>query len=451
MSRILVPPEVLLQVAEQFERGALHLEGMNKALNHSLSQMSGEWDGMTRERFYGDFQRAVREMNQTLEHMHQVHVELKRAAIKFKILDGSLDPNCVNPELLPRPEEVSRPGDGGQAADDAKSPDHTLLFTDRDGQTVAEFSSSSKLEDLIGEYQEDDEGNVTFEGQNGSRLSVNTGNLDQLLEQYKNQKEFFTRPEILYSPRRSTADFLQYALDEGYDPVTFERMGDSPNPDAQNFVNFNRMKGEVNFKVYYEPIHKTIRDTADTGLNMIPVVGTIKGAVELYTGRSMVTNEELSNVQKGVTIVSMLPFAGAARPIGKLFKGAGKGVKVGEGAAQAGKHVDEVAEGVETLAKIGDDFGKAGELVENPGTKIDWSKVSSHGMERMNERGVTKEMAELWVENGKALSQNNGKKHLFFSEEGAAVVANDGTLVTVIPKSKYDDAYKALSKSLFGR
>jgi hypothetical protein len=69
----------------------------------------------------------------------------------------------------------------------------------------------------------------------------------------------------------------------------------------------------------------------------------------------------------------------------------------------------------------------------------------------MNERGVTKEMAESWVENGKALSQNNGSKHLFFSEEGAAVVANDGTLVTTIPKSKYDDAYKALSTSLFGK
>ncbi|ANE46719.1 hypothetical protein SY83_11045 [Paenibacillus swuensis] len=69
----------------------------------------------------------------------------------------------------------------------------------------------------------------------------------------------------------------------------------------------------------------------------------------------------------------------------------------------------------------------------------------------MNERGVTKEMVESRVKNGKALSQNNGSKHLFFTDEGAAVIANDGTLVTVIPKSKYDDAYKALSESLFGR
>jgi hypothetical protein len=69
----------------------------------------------------------------------------------------------------------------------------------------------------------------------------------------------------------------------------------------------------------------------------------------------------------------------------------------------------------------------------------------------MSERGVSKEMAESWAKNGKALSQNNGNKHLFFSQEGAAVVAKDGTLVTVIPKSKYDDAYKALSESLFGK
>ncbi len=108
------------------------------------------------------------------------------------------------------------------------------------------------------------------------------------------------------------------------------------------------------------------------------------------------------------------------------------------------------AKGIGSGVKIGDSFGKAGTLVKNLGTKIDWSKVSTHALERMNERGVTKKMAESWVENGKALSQNNGSKHLFFSKEGAAVVANDGTLVTVIPKSKYDDAYKALSQLLFG-
>ncbi|WP_156130611.1 hypothetical protein [Paenibacillus durus] len=49
------------------------------------------------------------------------------------------------------------------------------------------------------------------------------------------------------------------------------------------------------------------------------------------------------------------------------------------------------------IAKIGDSFGKAGTLVKNPGTKIDWSKVSSHALERMKERGVTKKMAKSWL------------------------------------------------------
>ena len=102
------------------------------------------------------------------------------------------------------------------------------------------------------------------------------------------------------------------------------------------------------------------------------------------------------------------------------------------------------------LAKYGDSFGKAGTLVEHPGTKIDWSKVSKHGLQRMNERGVTQNMVEVWVKNGKVLEQTAGAKHLFFTPQGAAVVATDGTLITTIPVSMYDKAYKALSKALFG-
>ncbi len=107
--------------------------------------------------------------------------------------------------------------------------------------------------------------------------------------------------------------------------------------------------------------------------------------------------------------------------------------------------------GKNDAAKIGTSFGNYGTLVEHPGIKIDWSKNINHAMKRMAERDVTKEMADSWVDNGKALSQNNGSKYLFFSQKGAAVVANDGTLVTVIPESHYDDDYKELSKSLFGR
>lgn len=69
----------------------------------------------------------------------------------------------------------------------------------------------------------------------------------------------------------------------------------------------------------------------------------------------------------------------------------------------------------------------------------------------MTERGVTVEMAELWVKNGKTLEQANGSKHLFFTPDGAVVVATDGKVITTIPRSFYDAEYLELSKQLFGR
>ena len=69
----------------------------------------------------------------------------------------------------------------------------------------------------------------------------------------------------------------------------------------------------------------------------------------------------------------------------------------------------------------------------------------------MEQRGVTQEMVDSWVANGKALVQGEGSKHLFFTQEGAAVVGTDGYLVTVIPESYYDDVYKAMSEALFGK
>ncbi|MVP02422.1 hypothetical protein [Paenibacillus lutrae] len=103
------------------------------------------------------------------------------------------------------------------------------------------------------------------------------------------------------------------------------------------------------------------------------------------------------------------------------------------------------------IAKTGETIGKFGTLVKNPNLKVDWAKSMGHAGERMAERGATQSMVNSYVANGRVFSQNNGSKYLFFSREGAAVVAKDGKLITVIPKTNYDGGYRELTKILFGK
>nr|WP_253298428.1 polymorphic toxin-type HINT domain-containing protein [Paenibacillus sp. MSJ-34] len=100
---------------------------------------------------------------------------------------------------------------------------------------------------------------------------------------------------------------------------------------------------------------------------------------------------------------------------------------------------------------IGTDFGKQGILANNPGIKVNWGNKTKHGFDRMLERGVTTDMVNDWVRTGKALSQDGGKKFLFVTKDGAAVVAKDGTLVTVMHKHDFDEKMQSLVNTLYGK
>jgi len=104
----------------------------------------------------------------------------------------------------------------------------------------------------------------------------------------------------------------------------------------------------------------------------------------------------------------------------------------------------------ETGAKIGTNLGKLGVVAQNPGIKVDWSAFAEHGLKRMTERGVTKEMVDTWVKTGKAVAQNGGQKFLFVTEEGVAVVSKDGKLVTTYSKEFFDDNMKTIVKQILG-
>ena len=101
-------------------------------------------------------------------------------------------------------------------------------------------------------------------------------------------------------------------------------------------------------------------------------------------------------------------------------------------------------------AELGHDFGKMGIYVEHPNIEVDWSKFAEHGLERMEQRGVTKDMVNDFVKNGKVLSQNEGNKYAFITKDGVAVVSKDGKLITTWGKDKFDDNMKEIIKMLWG-
>ena len=108
-----------------------------------------------------------------------------------------------------------------------------------------------------------------------------------------------------------------------------------------------------------------------------------------------------------------------------------------------------ITEGAGETAKIGDDFGKLGTMVENPGLKADWANTTAHGKERMAQRGVTQSMVDAWMEGGKVLVQNSGN-YIYITKEGAAVFNSSGILITTYTSKDYDDSMWSVVKRLFG-
>ena len=106
--------------------------------------------------------------------------------------------------------------------------------------------------------------------------------------------------------------------------------------------------------------------------------------------------------------------------------------------------------GTPTLAQYGDDFGKMGTYVENPNIKVDWTQCAEHAAERMQQRGMSQEMVNNIVENGKVLLQNNGNKFAYITQEGVAIVSKEGKLITAWSSTDFDSSMLEIINKLFG-
>ncbi len=127
----------------------------------------------------------------------------------------------------------------------------------------------------------------------------------------------------------------------------------------------------------------------------------------------------------------------------------GKGVELAP-EENNGVNIEDGDSGTSKQAQYGDNFGKMGKYVENPGIEVDWTKYAEHGAERMQQRGLTKEMIDNIVRNGKVLSQNNGNKFAYITKEGVAIVSKDGKLITAWSSKDFDSSMLEIISRLLG-
>jgi WXG100 family type VII secretion target len=87
--RILVTPEQLEGVASQFKQSSEQSQQMIARLQQNVNNLQGQWDGMTKQRFFQDFQNAQKQMNLYVQTLESINAELRQIATRFRQADQS--------------------------------------------------------------------------------------------------------------------------------------------------------------------------------------------------------------------------------------------------------------------------------------------------------------------------------------------------------------------------
>ncbi|MFB5265207.1 WXG100 family type VII secretion target [Paenibacillus enshidis] len=84
---ILITPEQVDQVANQFKQSSEQSQQIVSSLNLSIQGMEGQWDGMTKQRFFQEFQEASKQMQSFVQTLNSISQELTAIANKFRTVD----------------------------------------------------------------------------------------------------------------------------------------------------------------------------------------------------------------------------------------------------------------------------------------------------------------------------------------------------------------------------
>jgi WXG100 family type VII secretion target len=87
MARIKVTPEEVHQVASQFKQASSQSQEMVQRLQQTMGNLQPNWEGMTQQRFYGEYEQWRNSMNQFVQLLGQIAQQLDAIADRFAQAD----------------------------------------------------------------------------------------------------------------------------------------------------------------------------------------------------------------------------------------------------------------------------------------------------------------------------------------------------------------------------
>lgn len=87
MARIRITPDQVRGVAQQFKSASGESQGMVQKLQSAINSLESEWEGMTKQRFYQEFQQWQQTMSQFVELLNGIGQQLDAIAARFEAAD----------------------------------------------------------------------------------------------------------------------------------------------------------------------------------------------------------------------------------------------------------------------------------------------------------------------------------------------------------------------------
>ena len=87
MARIKITPDQVRQVGGQFKQASQQSQEMVSRLQNTMNGMEPEWEGLTKERFYQEYEQWRSSMNQFVELLNGIGQQLDAIAARFEAAD----------------------------------------------------------------------------------------------------------------------------------------------------------------------------------------------------------------------------------------------------------------------------------------------------------------------------------------------------------------------------